>query len=193
MLAATDDLSLLVALLGPVAATRAAALPLAELLELEPRQLAALGLGRAARRRLSAGAELARRFQPACRPPVPVRGPRDALPHLRALRRLPTEVLAVLPLDARGVVLGGLARVAEGGVAALAAEPREVFLPALERRASSLVLAHNHPSGVVEPSPEDLDFTGAMCRAGLLLAIPVLDHLVVAARSYFSFVEAGLM
>lgn len=188
-----DDRSLLFTLLGPSAAERVQAVAVTELLESGPRRLRDLGLDALARDRLLAAAELARRFQPAFAPPRPVRGPRDALPHLESLRRSRTEVLGVLALDARQSVLGGLARVAQGSVSHITAEPREVFAAALERRASAIVLAHNHPSGVTDPSPEDVAFTRAMLKAGELLAIPVLDHVVVAERSWFSFLEQGLL
>jgi DNA repair protein RadC len=188
-----DDRALIRDLLGPSAAERVVHLPVEELLELPGTRLASLGLTRSSRRRLLACAELARRFQPAASPPRPVLGPRDALPHLAGLRAVSTEVLGILPLDARFHVIQGLVRVAEGSVARLSAEPREVFAAALERRASAVLLAHNHPSGVAEPSPEDVAFTQTMQAAGALLGIPVLDHLVVARRGYFSFAAHGLL
>jgi DNA repair protein RadC len=190
---AADDRSLLHDLLGPAAAALVSSLPLDELLEAGPGRLAGLGLGHTARRRLLASAELARRYQPVCAPPLSVTSPRGALPYLAALRRSPTEVLGVLALDARQAALGAVVRVAEGSVAHVTAEPREVFSPALERRASAIVLAHNHPSGNAEPSLEDLEFTRAMCEAGAVLGIQVLDHLVVARRAYVSLRERGLL
>jgi DNA repair protein RadC len=75
----------------------------------------------------------------------------------------------------------------------LAVSPREVFGPALERRAAAIVLAHNHPSGTAAPSPEDVSFTRQMTRAGALLGVPLVDHLVVARRGYFSFAEASML
>lgn len=188
-----DEPTLLAALLGSAAAAMVAHVAASDLLEADEAVLSELGLPPAARRRLLAGAELARRFQPGLPAPAPVRQARDALVHLAALRRAQSEMLAVLPLDARLGPLGGLALVAQGAVAHVSAEPREVFAPALERRASAIVLAHNHPSGIAEPTSEDLAFTSLMCRAGTLLGVPLLDHLVVARRGYFSFAEAGLL
>lgn len=193
MPAAADDLSLLYDLIGPAAAALVSSVPLGELLEAKPERLARLGLGPAARRRLLAGAELARRYQPSSVPPPSVTSPRAALSYLSSLRRARTEILGVLALDARQAALGSLVRVAEGSVSHLTAEPREVFSPALERRACSIVLAHNHPSGNVEPSLDDLEFTRAMCEAGGILGIAVLDHLVVAPRAYTSLRERGLL
>jgi DNA repair protein RadC len=75
----------------------------------------------------------------------------------------------------------------------IAVTPREVFAPAVERRAAAIVLAHNHPSGDPGPSPEDRLFTQLMARAGAVLGIQLLDHLVVTRRAYFSFAEARLL
>jgi DNA repair protein RadC len=191
-LADLDDRALLKVLLGPAAAP-ASAVPVSELLEADASRLAELGLGRVARRRVLAAAELARRFQPAVRAPVPLNSPGRVLQHVARLRVARAETLAVISLDARLSPLGGPCRVAEGAVAHVAVEAREVFAPALERRASAIVIVHNHPSGVAEPSPEDVAFTRAMGRAGTLLAIPLLDHLIVTRRGYFSFREAGLL
>jgi DNA repair protein RadC len=190
---AADDRPLLHDLLGPAAAALVSTVPLDELLEADAARLAGLGLRRTARRRLLACAEVARRCQPACDPPTSVTSPRAVLPYLTSLRRSPTEVLGVLALDARQAALGRVVRVAEGTVSHVTAEPREVFSPALERRATSIVLAHNHPSGNAEPSLEDVEFTRAMCEAGTVLGIQVLDHLVVARRAYVSLRERGLL
>jgi DNA repair protein RadC len=106
------------------------------------------------------------------------------------LRSLNRETLAVLLLDIR-LSLIALETIAVGTVAHVSVEAREVFSPAVAARASSLVLAHNHPSGDPEPSPQDADFTRAMVEAGRVLNIDVVDHLIVTARSYYSFRKFG--
>lgn len=191
-LAAVDDHSLIDQLVGPNAPATVRDTPVDVLLEASPDQLAQLGLKPAARRRLLAGAELARRFQPAVKPPGPVRTARDLLPHLSTLRTARTEALGVLTLDVRCCLLGELALVAEGGLMHVAVAAREVYAPALERCAAAIVIAHNHPSGIPEPSAEDVSFTQLMGRAGMILGVRLLDHMVVARRGYFSFREAGL-
>ena len=188
-----DDGALLRDVIGPGAAAMAAGVAVGELLEAGPRRLEALGLPPGARRRLLAVAELARRHQPRALPPAPIGRPRDALPYVASLRTARQEVLAILPLNAALGVVGGVARVAAGAVAHVGVEPREVFAPALARGASALLLVHNHPSGVLEPSVDDLSFTRTMAAAGEVLGIQVLDHLVVGRRGYFSFAEAGLV
>ena len=190
---APDDHGLLADLIGSRASALVSTVAVADLLEATPESLAALGLSKAARRRLLAGAELARRFQPAAHRATPCLTPRQVLPHLEPIRGAATEVLAVLALDAALAPLGGLTRVAEGGLMHVCVAAREVYAPALERRAAAIVLAHNHPSGVPAPSDEDRAFTRHMSQAGALLGIQLLDHLVVARRAYFSFAEAGLL
>jgi len=187
-----DDRSLIDELVGPVAAKVIRDTPVGVLLEASPDQLTRLGLKAAARRRLLAGAELARRFQPAVQPSGSVRTARDLLPHLATLRAARTEALGVLTLDVRCCLVGDLALIAEGGLMHVAAAAREVYRPALERSAAAIVIAHNHPSGIAEPSAEDLSFTRLMGRAGTILGVRLLDHMIVARRGYFSFREAGL-
>lgn len=67
--------------------------------------------------------------------------------------------------------------------------PREVFADPIAERASALVIAHNHPSGQLEPSAEDLDVTQRIKVAGDILGIGLLDHIIFTPRGYYSFAE----
>jgi DNA repair protein RadC len=69
--------------------------------------------------------------------------------------------------------------------------PREVFADPLADRAAAVVAAHNHPSGNVEPSSEDREITDRLYRAGEVLGIPLLDHVIFGSRGYYSFLEEG--
>lgn len=69
--------------------------------------------------------------------------------------------------------------------------PREILFPAIETLACGFILAHNHPSGHVDPSDEDLQFTRSVQRAGELLGIELYDHLIVGRQSYCSLRELG--
>ena len=69
--------------------------------------------------------------------------------------------------------------------------PREVFADPLIDRASSVILAHNHPVGDPSPSREDVETTKRLRRAGEVMGITVLDHIVFTAKEHFSFVEKG--
>lgn len=69
--------------------------------------------------------------------------------------------------------------------------PREVFQAAILAGSVSIVLVHNHPSGSIEPSPEDVKITEQLKQAGKVLGIKLLDHVIVADHSHYSFQECG--
>jgi DNA repair protein RadC len=71
--------------------------------------------------------------------------------------------------------------------------PREVFEPAVKNLAASVIVAHNHPSGCLEPSDEDLSLTKRLAQAGKLLGIELLDHVIVTREGFMSFKQKGLM
>ncbi len=84
-------------------------------------------------------------------------------------------------------------QISTGGVAGTVADPKLIFKYALEYLASGLILAHNHPSGNLQPSQADKDLTRKLKEAGRLLDIPVLDHLIISDQKYFSFMDEGLL
>lgn len=69
--------------------------------------------------------------------------------------------------------------------------PREVFAPALHSRASRIILFHNHPSGQTNPSPEDVALTARLAKAGQLLGVPLLDHIILTKDGSTSLKELG--
>ncbi len=69
--------------------------------------------------------------------------------------------------------------------------PRDVFRFAYLHNAVSIVVAHNHPSGDVRPSSEDLNVTGQLLQIAVILQVPLNDHLIVSGNKYFSFLESG--
>jgi DNA repair protein RadC len=71
--------------------------------------------------------------------------------------------------------------------------PREVFADPIVDRACAVIVGHNHPSGRLEPSPEDIEITNRLKESGNLLGISLLDHLVFSSEGYYSFVEHGLL
>lgn len=82
-------------------------------------------------------------------------------------------------------------RVAVGTLESSLVHPREVFKGALLSSAGSIVIVHNHPSGDPAPSQEDREVTRRLVGAGILLGVPVLDHVIIGERSYYSFRETG--
>ncbi len=83
--------------------------------------------------------------------------------------------------------------VSKGGFSQTVVDPKVIYKSALERKASALILCHNHPSGNLKPSQADLSLTDKIKAAGKLLDIQVLDHLIVTSESYLSFADDGLM
>lgn len=122
----------------------------------------------------------------------PIDSPRKALLELGHMAKLKKEHFVALYLDATHRVLYQ-ETISVGTLTASLVHPREVFAPALERPAAALIIAHNHPSGDPAPSREDREMTRRLCEAGRILGLPVLDHLIVASKGYFSFRERGLL
>jgi DNA repair protein RadC len=121
-----------------------------------------------------------------------VRRPRDVADRLSIqLGTLDREELHVLLLDTRNVVLDQ-ERVYQGNVSSAVARIGELFRGAVTRNAPRLILCHNHPSGDLEPSADDLRLTAEAIAAGRLLDIEVLDHVIVGATGYVSLRDAGL-
>jgi DNA repair protein RadC len=83
--------------------------------------------------------------------------------------------------------------ISKGGVATTIADPKIIFQVALEHHAASIILAHNHPSGGLKPSAEDLHLTKRIIAGGKLLDIIIFDHLIVTDSSYFSFADEGIL
>ena len=71
--------------------------------------------------------------------------------------------------------------------------PREAFVEAIKNNAASVILVHNHPSGDLTPSKEDIEVTNNLVAAGKNLGIEVVDHLIITTLEYFSFKEKGLI
>lgn len=101
------------------------------------------------------------------------------------------EYLVVMPLDTRHHVLD-VCEVYHGSLNSSMVRIGELFKPALQRNAASILIAHNHPSTDPSPSPEDIQMTRAMVQAGKLLDVLVLDHLVIGLSRWVSLKERGL-
>lgn len=161
----------------------------------DPRELTSFrGIGRAKAASLVAALEIGRRVsRRRLREGDTVRGPEDVFRHFHArLRDASQEHFFVLLLDGRHRILGEEV-ISLGTLTASLVHPREVFRPALRASAAALILVHNHPSGDPEPSPEDRTVTERLGRAGELLGVPVLDHVVVAERGFRSLRDEGCM
>lgn len=157
----------------------------AEVLQLVP------GLGPSRAVRFAAARELGHRLVRSNPDRVQVRGPADLTGLVHAeLAGLDREHVLGIYLDARHAVLA-VRTVSVGTLDASLVHPREVFRPAVALQAAAVVVAHNHPSGCTRPSGDDLDLTRRLARAGRLLGIELLDHLVVGDGEPVSIREYG--
>jgi DNA repair protein RadC len=104
----------------------------------------------------------------------------------------PREHFIAIALDAKNHPVAELA-VAVGGIVACSISPSDVFRPVLRAAAVSVLFVHNHPSGDPSPSDADVAITERLWRAGELLGVQVLDHVILGREGYFSFLDAGLM
>ncbi len=102
------------------------------------------------------------------------------------------ESLWMIFLD-RGNFVLGVSQVSIGSCAGTIVDPKSVFGRALLVHASYILLAHNHPSGNLNPSQADIDITRKLTEGGNLLEIKVLDHLILTRKSYYSFADEGMM
>jgi DNA repair protein RadC len=156
--------------------------------------LAAPGVGSAGYCRLQAALELARRhYAEALRLGPPLQSPGATREFLVArLRDMPYELFCCLHLDNRHRLIA-FEELFRGTIDGASVHPREVVKQALARNAAAVILAHNHPSGVAEPSHADELITRRLREALQLVDIRVLDHLIVADNGCLSFAERGLL
>ncbi|NMN37738.1 RadC family protein [Pedobacter sp. SG918] len=102
------------------------------------------------------------------------------------------EEFKVILLNRSNHVLG-IVDISMGGVSCTYVDPKVVFAVALKGNASGLLLAHNHPSGLVRPSEADIKLTKKLIECGKLLEITVWDHIVLSEDSYYSFADDGMI
>ena len=168
------------------------------LMELGKQSLAELqkfkGVGEAKAITIIAAMELGRRRQLSKIKQRPqVSSSRDAFEAIAPLiMDLGHEEFWILNLNrANGII--GRERISSGGMTGTVVDPKIVFQRALENQACAIILCHNHPSGSLFPSQADLNLTKKLVKAGEVLDIMVLDHIIVAGSGYFSFADEDKM
>jgi DNA repair protein RadC len=116
----------------------------------------------------------------------------DVLACLKFIRNKKQEYFVCLSLDsgqrliAQRVVTIGLLNVS-------LAHPREVFAGPLKDRAASVIIAHNHPSGIAAPSKEDIKTTQQLVAAGILLGLPLQEHIIITSKGHYSFKQHSII
>ena len=102
------------------------------------------------------------------------------------------EQFAIIMLNQANQVLK-VENISEGGITGTVVDPKRVFRTAINNNAINIILAHNHPSGSLKPSKNDLDLTQKLKKAGEYLQIMVLDHLILGDNKYISMADEGFL
>lgn len=124
--------------------------------------------------------------------PISVTAPSDVYDFLEPVRDADRESLYSLMLDGTHHLIA-CEEVSRGSLNMVRTLPAEIYKGALLSNALAVILAHNHPSGSLDPSPEDVEFTRSIAKAGELLGVELYDHVIVTDRGYTSLRERGLL
>ncbi len=152
------------------------------------------GIGEAKAISIVAALELGRRRKEGEKEgPIKITSSKDAYEILKAeLSDLPHEEFWVLILN-RANFVTSKQFISKGGQSGTVVDPKVIFKVAIENNAASIVLAHNHPSGNLKASSADVSITKSLVQSGLLLEMPIYDHLIINDNSYLSLADEGLM
>ena len=152
------------------------------------------GIGLAKAAQIKAAVELSKRLEsPVAESRKPaIKSPEDVATIVRSqLKGKKKEHFLVLCLDTRNHLINSK-QVSMGSLDTSVVHPREVFKEAISSNAASVIFVHNHPSGDPEPSKEDVELTKRLARAGEIIGIDVLDHIIVCDKAYLSLKTKGL-
>lgn len=149
------------------------------------------GVGEATAARIKSSLVLASRLSTTQTNRTSIGSPSDAANLCLDMATFDVEHLRVLVLNTKSEVLA-VVDVYKGSVNSAQIRIGEVFRPAIQRNAASVIFAHNHPSGTCDASPDDVAVTGAFVQAGKLLEIQVLDHIIIGHGRWISLKERGL-
>lgn len=123
---------------------------------------------------------------------IKITTPKDIYEELRAYRKKQQEYFIALYLDGANCLLETKV-ITIGTLNQSLVHPREVFAYAIEKRCASIIIAHNHPSGILSPSKEDLDVTQRLQKSAKILGIELLDHVIFTKDGYISLQEEGVL
>lgn len=121
-----------------------------------------------------------------------ISSPNDVLTYFKDMEDLRQEEIRLIMLNTKNKIIAHKT-ISKGTINASIVTPREIFFPAIKMMASSIILAHNHPSADVTPSNEDKNITEIVARSGKLINIKLLDHIIIGKNKIYSFKEAGLI
>lgn len=123
---------------------------------------------------------------------IKITTPKDIYEELRAYRKKQQEYFIALYLDGANCLLETKV-ITIGTLNQSLVHPREVFAYAIEKRCASIIVAHNHPSGILEASSEDLEVTQRLKQSGKILGIELLDHIIFTSEAFVSLKEEGVL
>jgi DNA repair protein RadC len=151
------------------------------------------GIGPAKACQIKAAVELSKRIDVHNGPEGnPLKTPEDIAAVVQGrLKEEKKEHFLALLLDTRNRLIR-VAEISVGSLDSSIVHPREVFKGAISASAASVVFIHNHPSGDTEPSGDDIALTKRLCRAGEIVGIDVLDHIIIGGKSFSSLKRLGL-
>jgi DNA repair protein RadC len=148
------------------------------------------GIGSTKSITLAAAFEIGRRIAAGARPQrIAVLSPNAiAERYIHLLETVKQEEFRVILLDTANTIIGEQV-VTRGSLNISVVHPREVFKKAIANSAAGIIVLHNHPSGNPSPSEEDRQITKTLSEAGKIIGIQLLDHIIIAGRNYYSFIE----
>jgi len=150
------------------------------------------GIGPTKASQIIACFELGRRYYKPAGPDIRVTRPDDILPLVAHLKEKRQEHFICITLNGAGEILGNRT-ITVGLLNHSLVHPREVFADAITDRAASIICIHNHPSGSLTPSSQDIAITNQLRDAGSLIGIQLIDHIIVSKNGHVSMREQGLL
>lgn len=152
------------------------------------------GIGPAKAAQIKAALQIGRRFtQIELKPGKKYRTSKDIVDHyMPYMRDLKKETFKIILLDGKNKFINDIT-ISEGSLTDSIVHPREVIKEVVKESAAAIILVHNHPSGEPEPSQDDLNLTHRLIQACDLVGIRILDHIILGADKYYSFLDKGLI
>ncbi|MCK4476158.1 MAG: DNA repair protein RadC [Methanophagales archaeon] len=135
--------------------------------------------------------ELGRRFFGDSKDDVYIKTPKDAYEYLSDMRKIKKEFFRGLYLDVNNRLIHD-ELISVGTLTTNLVHPREVFYPAISKRAVAIILAHNHPSGDPEPTEDDIEMTKQMVNVSKIMEIELLDHVIIGNNKFVSLKQRGV-
>lgn len=125
-------------------------------------------------------------------PDVQISRSQDIYALMSPMSNEPQEVVSVILLDTKNIVIG-ICEVSRGGTSSTLVEAQTIFRPALLSNATGIIIVHNHPSGNIEHSPDDMKLSRVVEENAKMLGIRMLDFVIIGHRQYKSFADEGLI